>query len=77
MNTREYTWLWDHSVEWEPFLTLFKHRTIPRPRVLKKLEFSTGSPGVSSSSIFISIHQQKVPFEVLPLTSLGIPIYKK
>jgi pimeloyl-ACP methyl ester carboxylesterase len=57
-------WYGDHSVDWEPIFDLFKNRTIPELKDIKKLEFSTGSPGVSSSSHFISIHQQQIPFEI-------------
>ena len=57
-------WYGDHSVDWEPIFNLFKQRTIPEIKDIKKLEFSTGSPGVSASSHFITIHQQQIPFEV-------------
>jgi len=57
-------WYGDHSVDWEPIFNLFKQRTIPEAKDIKKLEFSTGSPGVSSSSHFIGIHQQQIPLEV-------------
>jgi pimeloyl-ACP methyl ester carboxylesterase len=57
-------WYGDHSVDWEPIFNLFKQRTIPKAKDIKKLEFSTGSPGVSSSSHFIAILQQQIPFEV-------------
>ncbi|MCK0136272.1 alpha/beta fold hydrolase [Arenibacter sp. S6351L] len=57
-------WYGDHSVDWEPIFNLFKQRTIPEAKDIKKLEFSTGSPGVSASSHFIGIHQQQIPFEV-------------
>ena len=57
-------WYGDHSVDWEPIFNLFKQRTIPEVQDIKKLEFSTGSPGVSATSHFITIHQQQIPFEV-------------
>ncbi|PXX28260.1 prolyl oligopeptidase family serine peptidase [Arenibacter sp. ARW7G5Y1] len=57
-------WYGDHSVDWEPIFNLFKQRTIPQAKDIKKLEFSTGSPGVSASSHFIAIHHQQIPFEV-------------
>lgn len=46
-------WYGDHSVDWELIFNLFKQRSIPEAKDIKKLEFSTGSPGVSSSSRFI------------------------
>lgn len=55
-------WYGDHSVDWEPIFDMFKRRTIPEGDQIKDLEFSTGSPGVSSRSHFVVIHQQSVPF---------------
>jgi len=57
-------WYGDHSVDWQPIFDFFKQRTIKDPNDIKKLEFYTGSPGVSSKSNFITIHQQEKPFEV-------------
>lgn len=57
-------WYGNHSVDWDPIFNMFKQRTIPEIKDIKKLEFSTGSPGVSASSHFITIHQQQIPFEV-------------
>ncbi|GAA3555755.1 alpha/beta hydrolase [Snuella lapsa] len=56
-------WYGNHSVDWPPIFDLFKQRTIKADEEIKKLEFYTGSPGVSSKSHFITIHQQKVPFK--------------
>ena len=69
-------WYGDHSVDWEPIFNLFEKRTIPEVKDIKKLEFSTGSPGVSSSSHFISIHQQQVPFEVSSFDFTWDPDFK-
>ncbi|MCL8007615.1 prolyl oligopeptidase family serine peptidase [Gelidibacter japonicus] len=57
-------WYGNHSVDWQPIFDFFKQRTIPKDSVVKKLEFFTGSPGVSPTSHFITIHQQEKPFEV-------------
>ncbi|WMI66901.1 alpha/beta hydrolase-fold protein [Aestuariibaculum sp. YM273] len=57
-------WYGNHSVDWPPIFNLFKERTIPVNQDVNKLEFYTGSPGVSSKSHFITIHQQEVPFKV-------------
>ncbi|HLT52152.1 MAG TPA: prolyl oligopeptidase family serine peptidase, partial [Arenibacter sp.] len=57
-------WYGDHSVDWDPIFNLFKQRTIPKVNDIEKLEFSTGSPGVSSGSHFVAIHQQSVPFAI-------------
>ncbi|GGW26746.1 hypothetical protein GCM10007383_09980 [Arenibacter certesii] len=57
-------WYGNHSVDWDPIFNFFKRRTIPEVKDIKKLEFSTGSPGVSSTSHFITIHQQQIPFKI-------------
>jgi predicted esterase len=57
-------WFGNHSVDWAPIFQFFKRHTIKKDSEIKKLEFFTGSPGVSSTSHFISIHQQKKAFDV-------------
>ncbi len=57
-------WYGDHSVDWPPLFDFFKFRSIKAPEDIKKIEFYTASPGVSASSHFISIIQQKTPFEI-------------
>jgi len=57
-------WYGDHSMDWPPIFDFFKQRTIKESKDIKKLEFYTGSPGVSSKSHFITIHQQQKPFEL-------------
>ena len=57
-------WYGNHSVDWQPIFDFFKQRTIKDPNNIKKLEFYTGSPRVSSKSNFITIHQQQKPFEL-------------
>ncbi|WOD45275.1 alpha/beta hydrolase-fold protein [Hwangdonia lutea] len=56
-------WYGNHSVDWEPIFSFFKQRTIKEASDIKKYEFFTGSPGVSATSHFITIHQQDTPFE--------------
>ena len=57
-------WYGDHSLDWYKIFNFFKERTLKNPKEIKNLEFYTGSPGVSATSNFITIHQQKKPFEV-------------
>lgn len=57
-------WYGDHSVDWQPIFDFFKQRSIKKSEEIKKYEFYTGSPGVSSKSHFIGIHQQEEPFKV-------------
>ncbi|NKI27139.1 prolyl oligopeptidase family serine peptidase [Arenibacter sp. 6A1] len=57
-------WYGNHSVDWQPIFDFFKQRTIQKDSAVKKLEFFTGSPGVSAKSHFMTIHQQEKPFEI-------------
>lgn len=57
-------WYGDHSMDWEPIFDMFKARTIKASEEIDELEFFTASPGVSSKSKFITIHQQNKPFEI-------------
>ncbi len=57
-------WYGNHSVDWPPIFDFFKARSIPEAKDIKKYEFYTASPGVSSGSHFIHIHQQQVPLEI-------------
>ncbi|MCB0649672.1 MAG: alpha/beta hydrolase [Saprospiraceae bacterium] len=57
-------WYGDHSVDWPPIFDFFKARSIKAPKDINKIEFYTGSPGVSSSSHFIHILQQMKPFDI-------------
>ncbi|WP_190809501.1 alpha/beta fold hydrolase [Flagellimonas sp. S3867] len=57
-------WYGDHSMDWPPIFELFKNRTIKTDSVINTMEFYTASPGVSAKSHFITIHQQKKPFEI-------------
>lgn len=57
-------WYGDHSVDWPPIFDFFKRRTLPLGSEIKNFEFYTASPGVSASSHFITILQQKIPFEI-------------
>lgn len=57
-------WYGNHSLDWYKIFNFFKERTLRNPNDIKNLEFYTGSPGVSATSNFITIHQQKTPFEI-------------
>ncbi len=57
-------WYGDHSVDWPPIFDFFKFREIKPSNEIEKIEFYTASPGVSSKSHFIEIHQQEIPFEI-------------
>jgi len=57
-------WYGDHSVDWPPIFDYFKFRKIKPSNEIGRIEFYTASPGVSSKSHFIEIHQQEIPFEI-------------
>jgi pimeloyl-ACP methyl ester carboxylesterase len=57
-------WYGDHSVDWPPIFDFFKFREIKSSNEIDKIEFYTASPGVSSKSHFIEIHQQEILFEI-------------
>jgi len=57
-------WYGDHSVDWPPIFDFFKFREIKPANEIEKIEFYTASPGVSSKSHFIEIHQQEIPLEI-------------
>jgi len=68
-------WYGDNSLDWKPIFNLFKNRTIKDDKDIDELEFYTGSPGVSSKSHFITIHQQETPFKVSSFKFLKEAIY--
>lgn len=57
-------WYGDHSVDWSPIFDYFKFRSIKPSEEIDRLEFYTGSPGVSATSHFVTINQQKDLFGV-------------
>jgi pimeloyl-ACP methyl ester carboxylesterase len=57
-------WYGNHSLDWYKIFNFFKERSLRNPNEIKNLEFYTGSPGVSATSNFITIHQQNKPFEI-------------
>ena len=57
-------WYGDQSVDWPPIFDFFKFREIKPSNEIDKIEFYTASPGVSSKSHFIEIHQQEIPLEI-------------
>ncbi|MFI1744551.1 alpha/beta hydrolase-fold protein [Thalassobellus sediminis] len=57
-------WYGNHSLDWDPIFNYFKWHSIKNDADIKTLEFYTGSPGVSSKSHFVTIHQQEIPFEI-------------
>ncbi len=64
-------WISDESVDWPPIFEFFKRHTIPSDMSLLKIEFYTANPGVSSTSHWLTIDQQKRP---LTLSSADVTI---
>ncbi|WP_028376853.1 alpha/beta fold hydrolase [Leeuwenhoekiella sp. MAR_2009_132] len=57
-------WYGDESVDYPLLFDFFKARKIKASEDIDEIEFSTGSPGVSAGSHYVSILQQKKPFEI-------------
>ncbi len=56
-------WYGDISVDWLPIFNYFKLHTLKQKKDIRHIEFYTASPGVSSRSGWITIHNQESPFE--------------
>ncbi|MDP4183646.1 MAG: prolyl oligopeptidase family serine peptidase [Bacteroidota bacterium] len=52
-------WFGNQSVDWPRIFDFFKYHTIPNPKDVRNIDFTTASPGVSSSSNWIEIYQQE------------------
>ena len=57
-------WYGNHSVDWKPLFDFFQFRSKKPSDEIDRLEFYTGSPGVSATSHFVTINQQKNPFGI-------------
>lgn len=56
-------WYGNISADWPPLFHFLKNHSIPKPAEVRNLEFYTASPGVSSSSNWVTIYQQKHPYQ--------------
>jgi pimeloyl-ACP methyl ester carboxylesterase len=54
-------WFSDQALDWPPIFDFFRLHTIPADRDVIKLEFYTANPGVSASSHYLTLAQQKKP----------------
>ena len=57
-------WYGDESVDYPLLFDFFKARKIKASENIDEIEFYTGSPGVSATSHYVTILQQKKPFEI-------------
>ncbi|MBD3629244.1 prolyl oligopeptidase family serine peptidase [Cyclobacterium sp.] len=56
-------WFGNISADWPPLFDFLKNHERPKAAEIRQLEFSTASPGVSSSSNWLTIYQQIRPFQ--------------
>ncbi|RYZ54635.1 MAG: alpha/beta hydrolase, partial [Sphingobacteriales bacterium] len=54
-------WFGDHSVDWKPIFDFFKWHELPVDTAVNTIDFTTASPGISSSMNWAAIHQQQQP----------------
>ncbi|UZR93483.1 prolyl oligopeptidase family serine peptidase [Chondrinema litorale] len=57
-------WYGSESVDWKPLFEFLKAHKLPKTSEVRKIEFSTANPGVSSSSNWVEIYQQIHPFQL-------------
>lgn len=51
-------------VDWQPMFDFFARHSLPGKERIRKIDFSTANPGVSSSSNWLTIHSQIKPLEI-------------
>lgn len=56
-------WFGDHSVDWKPIFDFFKWHTILPDSSVDNVDFTTASPGISSSYRWAEILQQQHPLQ--------------
>ena len=56
-------WYGNESVDWKPLFEYFKWHSKPVDTAVNTLDFTTASPGISSSYYWAAIHQQTVPLQ--------------
>ncbi len=54
-------WFGDHSVDWKPIFDFFKWHQLPEDTAVNTIDFTTASPGISSSMHWAAILQQQQP----------------
>lgn len=57
-------WYGNNSADWPPLFDFLKSHALPKPEEVRSLEFYTASPGVSSSSNWLTIYQQTHPYQL-------------
>lgn len=57
-------WYGNHSADWPPMFDFFKSHQLPLPAQVRKLQFQTASPGISSRSHWVTLYQQTHPYQI-------------
>jgi predicted esterase len=56
-------WFGDHSVDWKPIFDYFKWHQLPDDTTINNIDFTTASPGISSTMHWATVLQQQQPLE--------------
>ena len=56
-------WFGDQSVDWKPIFDFFKWHSIAPDSSIDNIDFTTASPGISSSYRWVSVEQQAYPLQ--------------
>ncbi|WP_276501107.1 alpha/beta hydrolase-fold protein [Terrimonas pollutisoli] len=56
-------WFGDQSVDWKPIFDFFKWHSIAPDSTVDNIDFTTASPGISSSYRWVSVEQQAYPLQ--------------
>ncbi len=56
-------WYGNESVDWNPLFEYFKWHSKPIDTAVNTIDFTTASPGISSSYYWATIHQQTAPLQ--------------
>jgi poly(3-hydroxybutyrate) depolymerase len=56
-------WFGNHSVDWKPLFDFFAWHRLPEDTAVNTIDFTTASPGISSSIHWATIHQQRHPLK--------------
>jgi predicted esterase len=61
-------WWGNECVDWPPLFDFFRERSNPDPSAVRRVDFTTASPGVSSRCDWVTIELQGRPFELSRVT---------
>ncbi|WP_169981042.1 carboxylesterase family protein [Tautonia rosea] len=61
-------WWGNQCVDWPPLFDFFRERSNPEPGAVRRVDFSTASPGVSSRCDWVTVELQDQPFALSRVT---------